>query len=88
MVVTDVAARGIDIPLLDCVVNCSFPPKPKLFVHRAGRAGRAGRPGRAFSLVGPDEVRHRTLLSMCACMRLHVRMCMSAYDASDTCVSE
>jgi ATP-dependent RNA helicase DDX54/DBP10 len=34
LLVTDVAARGIDVPLLNNVVNYSFPPLPKLFVHR------------------------------------------------------
>ena len=56
LVVTDVAARGIDVPLLDNVLNFDFPTKPKLFVHRAGRAARAGRSGRAISLVEPEEM--------------------------------
>ncbi|KAG8190766.1 hypothetical protein JTE90_024892 [Oedothorax gibbosus] len=55
MLVTDIAARGIDIPLLDNVINVNFPAKPKLYVHRVGRVARAGRCGRAFSLVSSDE---------------------------------
>ena len=56
MIVTDLAARGIDVPLLNNVINFHFPPSPKLFVHRCGRAARQGRVGFAFSLVEPDEL--------------------------------
>uniref|UniRef100_A0A672Z6N4 ATP-dependent RNA helicase DDX54 n=1 Tax=Sphaeramia orbicularis TaxID=375764 RepID=A0A672Z6N4_9TELE len=56
LLVTDVAARGIDIPLLDNVINYNFPSKAKLFLHRVGRVGRAGRSGTAYSMVCPDEM--------------------------------
>uniref|UniRef100_A0A671YGW7 RNA helicase n=1 Tax=Sparus aurata TaxID=8175 RepID=A0A671YGW7_SPAAU len=56
LIVTDVAARGIDIPLLDNVINYNFPSKPKLFLHRVGRVGRAGRSGRAYSMICQDEM--------------------------------
>lgn len=56
LVATDIAARGLDIPLLPHVVNYELPNVPADYVHRIGRTGRAGASGEAISLVGGDEV--------------------------------
>ena len=52
---TDIAARGLDIPLLPHVVNFELPNIPEDYVHRIGRTGRAGASGEAISLFSPDE---------------------------------
>nr|WP_321247463.1 DEAD/DEAH box helicase [uncultured Psychroserpens sp.] len=55
MVATDIAARGLDIPLLPHVVNFELPNISEDYVHRIGRTGRAGADGKAISLVSADE---------------------------------
>ncbi|ADV25323.1 ATP-dependent rRNA helicase SPB4 [Cryptococcus gattii E566] len=49
---TDVAARGVDFPDIDVVVQYDAPTDPKTFSHRAGRTARAGRRGKAVLLLG------------------------------------
>lgn len=44
---TDLAARGLDVPDIDFIIQIDPPQDPSAFLHRCGRAGRAGRPGKA-----------------------------------------
>ncbi|CCJ28898.1 unnamed protein product, partial [Pneumocystis jirovecii] len=48
---TDLAARGLDVPNVDMVIQVDPPLDPKVFSHRCGRAGRAGRPGKAVVML-------------------------------------
>ncbi|CAI7627274.1 unnamed protein product [Penicillium glandicola] len=55
LLTTDVAARGLDIPSVDLVVQIDPPSDPKTFIHRCGRAGRAGRRGLSIVLIHPGR---------------------------------
>jgi len=56
LIVTDLAARGIDIPFLQNVIHYDYPPNKKLFIHRAGRTARAGQKGTSYCLITDPEL--------------------------------
>lgn len=55
LITTDVAARGIDIPTMDYVINYDLPDDPENYVHRCGRTGRGNRKGQALSFCSDSE---------------------------------
>ena len=57
LIATDIAARGIDVPGIELVVNYDLPNVPESYVHRIGRTARAGASGFAVSFCAADEVK-------------------------------
>ena len=55
LIATDVAARGLDIPLIQHVINYDLPQVPEDYIHRIGRTGRAGKDGSALTFVTPSD---------------------------------
>lgn len=62
LIATDVAARGLNVQHLGCVVNYDVPSSAEAYVHRIGRTGRAGRDGIAITLAEPRERRYLSVL--------------------------
>tara|TARA_B100001057_G_scaffold489460_1_gene575772 strand:- start:1588 stop:2997 length:1410 start_codon:yes stop_codon:yes gene_type:complete len=55
LIATDVAARGLDIPLIQHVINFDLPQVAEDYIHRVGRTGRAGKEGSALTFVTPSD---------------------------------
>ncbi|XP_061456526.1 probable ATP-dependent RNA helicase DDX49 [Rhineura floridana] len=56
LIATDLAARGLDIPTVQVVINHNTPGLPKIYIHRVGRTARAGRNGIAITLVTQYDI--------------------------------
>ncbi|MFK8033266.1 MAG: DEAD/DEAH box helicase [Hyphomicrobiales bacterium] len=55
LIATDIAARGIDVPGVNLVINFDLPEVAEVYVHRIGRTARAGASGHAIALCAPEE---------------------------------
>ncbi|KAA1473930.1 DEAD-domain-containing protein [Dentipellis sp. KUC8613] len=88
LVVTDVAARGIDIPVLENVVNYDFPQGARVFVHRVGRTARAGRQGWAWSFVSNTELPYLLDLQLFLGRPIKAEVSASASGSSESAFTE
>ena len=59
---TDIAARGLDIDDIDCVINYDLPRSPADYIHRIGRTARAGKSGEAISFIDYENMDHFKLI--------------------------
>lgn len=59
---TDIAARGLDIDDIECVINYDLPRSPADYIHRIGRTARAGKSGTAISFISHEEQEHFKLI--------------------------
>ncbi|WP_041962122.1 DEAD/DEAH box helicase [Sulfurospirillum cavolei] len=68
---TDIAARGLDIEDVSCVVNFDLPRSTEDYIHRIGRTGRAGKEGLAISFIDHEDKAHFALIEKRCRIRLH-----------------
>ncbi|MBN2965103.1 DEAD/DEAH box helicase [Sulfurospirillum sp. T05] len=81
---TDIAARGLDIKGIECVVNFDLPRSTEDYIHRVGRTARAGRGGESITFVTPENHAHFALIQK----RCHTSMALesiSGFESTTPC---
>lgn len=88
LVATDIAARGIDVSMIELVINYDLPDDAENYVHRIGRTGRAGNEGHAVTLATPaqshDINKIETLMKMTLPRSLHSKFVNAKFDEGDS----
>ncbi len=80
---TDIAARGLDIDDITCVVNFDLPRSPADYIHRIGRTGRAGKSGIAISFISHEDKDHFALIEKRSKIKLK-REQIAGYELTGT----
>lgn len=78
LVATDVASRGLDIPLVELVINYNVPASPIDYIHRVGRTARAGRGGMSLMLLTQHDIQRIKAIES------HINVTMSEFETSET----
>jgi ATP-dependent RNA helicase RhlE len=88
LVATDIASRGIDVSMIELVVNYDLPDDAENYVHRIGRTGRAGKEGHAVTLATPaqshDVHKIESLIKMTLPRSMHPKFSNSNFVAGDS----
>jgi len=78
LVATDVASRGLDIPLVELVLNYNVPASPKDYIHRVGRTARAGRGGMSLTLMTQYDIERVTSIEE------NINIKMTEFETNET----
>jgi len=88
LVATDIAARGLDISMIELVVNYDLPDDAENYVHRIGRTARAGKEGHAATFATPNQNHDidkiQTLIKMTLTRTTHPQFTHSHFDKNDS----
>ena len=92
LVCSDAMARGMDMPLVDHVINYDVPTHLQTYVHRVGRTARAGRRGKAFTLLKRGQEagfwRFRLVRMRMRSKVLRIQLAYSAAETPVVCTSQ